>query len=208
MYTLYSFPGAGGIAIEAALADSGIPYRSETVPLEEPGYDRTDYLDLNPRGQVPALVLPDGSTMTESAAILLHLADAHPEADLAPPPGSVERAQVMRWLCFFAVNVYEGELRRHNAHRFTSAKDGAGAVAEAATHHVARQYALFEAALADGGPYFLGPRICILDYYVWMLSYWVGDRTWLERDCPKVEALTRAVRERPAVAPLHAAQLT
>lgn len=207
MYTLYTFPGAGGVAIEAALADAGIAYRSKIVALEEPDTDRTEFLDLNPRGQVPVLVLPDGSTLTESAAILLHLADAHPEADLAPPPGSPERAQMLRWLCFFAVNVYEGELRRHYAHRFTTAEDGADAVAAAAGEHVARHYALFEAALPDTGPYFLGERICILDYYVWMLSYWVGDRTWLVRDCPKVDALTRAVRERPAVAPLHASQL-
>ncbi len=207
MYTLYSFPGAGGVAIEAALADAGIPYRSKTVALEEKDCDTTEFLGLNPRGQVPVLVLPDGSILTESAAILLYLAEAHPDAGLAPPPGSLEKAQVLRWLCFFAVNVYEGELRRHYAHRFTTTDDGADAVAAAAGEHVARQYGLFEAELSDTGPYFLGERICILDYYVWMLSYWVGDRTWLVRDCPKVEALTRAVRERPAVAALHAAQL-
>ncbi|MEM8813451.1 MAG: glutathione S-transferase family protein [Pseudomonadota bacterium] len=206
MYTLYTYPGAGGIVVEAVLADGGIPHQTVVVrPNEDTAFD-TEFLAINPRGQVPALRLPDGSIITESAAILIHLADAHPEANLAPPPGSPERAQVLRWLCFFAVNVYEGELRRHYSERFTSDADGAGAVSQAAADHVERQYALFEADLGEG-PYFLGGSISILDYYIWMLSYWVGDRSWILERCPKIARLTETVRQRPAVAPLHDAQL-
>lgn len=206
MYTLYNFPGAGGIAIEAAMREAGIPFEMVEVSLERGG-EATDWFEkVNPRRQVPALRLPDGSVMTESAAILLHLADAHPEADLAPPPGSPERAHMLRWLLFFAVNVYEGELRRHYADRFTSDPGGAAAVAAAAADHVERNYCLFEDSLGDG-PYFLGERICILDYFVWVLSHWVGDRSWVLEKCPKIARLTDAVQNRPAIAPLHEAQL-
>jgi len=206
MYTLYNFPGAGGVAVEAAMTDTGIPFQLINVELESDGAETGWFHELNPRGQVPALRLPDGSIITESAAMLIHLADAHPEANLAPPPGSPERAQMLRWLLFFAVNVYEGELRRHYSHRFTTNPDGAEGVAASAAEHVERNYGIFEAQL-DAGPFFFGEQICVLDYFVWMLSHWVGDRTWIVEKCPRIERLTEAVRNRPAIAPLHQAQL-
>lgn len=205
MYKLYNFPGAGGIAIEAALTEAAIPFELINVELEKSSEDTGWYDDINPRSQVPALRLADNSIITESAAILIHLADAHPQAHLAPPPGSLERAHMLRWLLFFAVNVYEGELRRHYADRYTQDPAGTDAVVAAAADHVEANYALFEASLGTG-PYYLGEQICILDYYVWMLSHWVGDRTWIPEKCPKIEQLTEAVRSRPLIAPLHHAQ--
>jgi len=207
MYTLYNFPGAGGLAAEAVMTDAKIAFRSVVVKPEEGNRDTSWFNRINPRGQVPALVLPDDSVITESAAILLYLAEAHPDAGLMPPPGSSAGGQVLRWLLFFAVNIYEGELRRHYSQRYSSDPSGAEAVKQAAATHVAQNYELFEESLGEG-PYFLGERISVLDYYVWMLSHWVGDRSWILEKCPKVARLTDAVRNRPAVAPLHEAQLT
>ena len=92
MYRLYGRPGTGSVTIEAILETVGEPYEVEHVP-RSPGGEVPDVLvRLNPLGQVPVLRLPDGEIMTESAAIALYLADKHPKAELAPLPGSTERA--------------------------------------------------------------------------------------------------------------------
>ncbi len=150
---------------------------------------------------MPALESPGGGIVTEGPAILTHLADAHPEAALVPAPGTVERAQVTRWLFFFSVNVYEGELRKLLGSRYTTDPMGGQGVQAAADDYVKRHYQIFEEQL-DAGPYFLGSRFCILDIYVWMLAQWM-ERPWLDKNCPKTLVLADAVKARPRIAPIH-----
>jgi glutathione S-transferase len=104
MYKLYGTKGTGTSAIKAALAEAGVPFEEVEVATREKQHLTAGYQKINPRQQVPALMLPDGSIMTETAAMLLHIADAHPAARLAPPPGTPARAQHDRWLVFLAVN--------------------------------------------------------------------------------------------------------
>ena len=146
-------------------------------------------------------MLPDGSIMTESAAMLLHIADAHPKAGLAPPPGTPARAQHDRWLIFLAVNVYEGELRKLYGERYTADGDGKGNVEAAARAYVDRHYALVEEALGEG-PYVFGDDLSVLDIYLWTFAHW-HDAAWLEANCPKVARLVQTVRTRPKIAPIH-----
>ena len=150
---------------------------------------------------LPALMLPDGSIMTESAAILLHIADAHPEAGLAPPPGTPTRAQHDRWLIFLAVNVYEGELRKLYGERYTADDDGKGNIEAAARAYVDRHYVIVEEALGDG-PYVFGDDLSVLDIYLWTFAHW-HDPAWLGTNCPKIARLVHTVRMRPKITPIH-----
>jgi glutathione S-transferase len=149
--------------------------------------------------------LPDGSILTENTAILMHLADAHSEADLAPRCGLVERAQINRWLSFFAINVYEGESRRVRPENYTTDSSATQGIADAATAVVKRHYDIFEGAMG-GGPYFLGGRFSILDIFVWMLVQWWGDFDGMRRDHPKMLRLVETVMDRPRIKPVHEAQ--
>lgn len=206
MHTLYGYPATGSLVVEAALIEIGAPYRFVHVELEKwPDLD-PEFKALNPRMQVPAIRFADGAVMSESAAIVIHLADLYPEAGLAPPPGSPDRARLLRWLIFCAVNIYEGELRRAYADRYTTEPAGAEAISKSADEYVRWQYKLFEEALGDG-PYFLGSQVSVLDLYVWMLSYWMPDREWLVSDCPRTHRLIETTRARPKIAPLHQAQV-
>src|SRR5205807_1066498 len=83
MYTLFYGPGSAAMAPHAALEEIGAPYKLVEVDLKGGEHRRPEYLKLNPKGRVPALVV-DGAVFTESAAILMHLADSYPEAALAP----------------------------------------------------------------------------------------------------------------------------
>jgi glutathione S-transferase len=160
------------------------------------------YLAINPRGQVPALGLPDGTAIAEGTAILLHLADAFPEARLAPPPGSFERARHDRWLLFFQANVYEGELRHWFPERYVDEGGCAGSVKRAADAYVKWHYALFEAELS-AGRYAFGPGPSALEIYLWMLIQW-ADRAWMAAECPRLLGLADRVAARPRIAPIHA----
>jgi GST-like protein len=147
-------------------------------------------------------MLPDGTFIAEGSAILLHIADAFPEAHLAPKPGSFARAHHDRWLAFFQANVYEGELRKLFPERYVSDEACAAAVKTAADAYVERHYLIFEEALG-AGPYVFGDGFTVLDIYVWMLSQWM-DQDWMAAHCPKVKRLSDTVAARPMIAPVHA----
>ena len=201
MYKLYGTLQTGTCAAHAALVEAGATFELIEVSTRDKEHLGEDYRRINPRQQVPSLGLPDGSVMTEGPAILMHIADAHPGACLAPPPSSSQRAQHDRWLMFFAVNVYEGELRKLFGGRYTDDPDGAPAVQRAAASYVERHHQIFEASLG-AGPYFLGEQFTVLDIYVWMLTQWM-DGAWLREHCPKLNTLSGHVMKRPKIEPIH-----
>src|SRR6185437_4247623 len=105
-YTLYGDLGSGAFSAEAALAEAGAPYGFELVSLERNEQKQPAFLAIHPSGKVPALRLPEGEVVTESAAILLTLADHFPQSGLLPPQASNERAIAYRWLAFMASEIY------------------------------------------------------------------------------------------------------
>ncbi len=142
-YRLYGRNATGSAAVEAAFAEAGVDYDLVDVPRNAGEAAAAGYLAVNPRGQVPALVLPDGTAIAEGTAILLHIADAFPASRLAPPPGSFARAHHDRWLLFLQANIYEGELRRYYPDRYTADPVCTENVRAAAEDYVKRHYALF-----------------------------------------------------------------
>lgn len=199
-YVLYGRPGSGSMVVEAALAELGVASQFRLAERAADGGFDPALRALNPRNQVPVLVLPDGSAVTETAAILLHLADAHPAAALAPPPGSSARAQHDRWLCFFHANVYEAMLRYFYSDRYVSDRGAAGAVKSSAHIYILQHFGLFEAEFG-AGPYYNGDNLTMIDLYVWMLAQWAGAAL---ADCPKLTRLCANVAARPAIAPVQA----
>lgn len=201
MYKLYGTTFTSTCAVKAALAEAGAPFEEVEITTKKKQHLTKAYRRTNPRQQVPALMLPDGTIMTESAAMLLHIADAYPKARLAPTPGTAARAHHDRWLIFLAVNVYEGELRKLYGERYTADADGKQGVEQAAKAYVDRHYAIFEEIMGDG-PYFHGEDLSVLDIYLWTFANWL-DVAWLDANYPKISRLVHAVRMRPKIAPIH-----
>ena len=102
MYTLYARNGAGSLAVEALLAACGADYKVIVLNRKPDGSFEDFFLAINPKAEVPTLVLPDGSVMTESAAMMIHICEQHPAAGLAPAPGAPGRAQFLRWQVYLA----------------------------------------------------------------------------------------------------------
>jgi glutathione S-transferase len=196
-YTLYSHDGSGGFAVEAALVKAGAPYELVAVDTGKGEQNRPEFVAINPMRQVPALVLPDGTVMTESAAIVVHLANAFPDKGLAPKPATAAHARFLRWMFFMAANLYEGDLRYFYSERYTTDPAGADGVKSAGAAHMKKSFAIVEEALSQG-PYLCGPDLTMADVYLAMLTDWSPDPI----TAPRLLALRKAVAADPAIAPL------
>jgi glutathione S-transferase len=196
-YRLYNRRGSGGFVVEAALAMAEAS--SELVEFEsKPGTPLAEsFREKNPWRQVPTLILPDGSTMTETAAILIHLAACHPDKKLGPPPGTPEHAKFLRWLVFANVNIYESLLRRPYPERYTTDPNGLDAVREASQRRMGEALMVIENAI-DPGPCMLGADMTVLDVYLTMLANWYRG----ELDAPRLRALSDDVKRHPVVGPI------
>jgi glutathione S-transferase len=201
-YLLYGWRQTGSMAVEAALAEAGVVHDFVPVSRKTDENLGPDFTAINPRQQLPALVLPDGTVVTEGPAILSHIADAHPAAGLIPRPGSAARATHDRWTAFFHANVYEAMLRELAPARYTTDATGAAGIKAAAIRYTQRHFQIFEAQLG-AGPYLMGDRLQMFDIYLWMLCYWV-DADWLATACPKILNLQKSADARPALAEVAA----
>jgi glutathione S-transferase len=199
MYKLYWSPSSGAMTPQALFEEIGVAYEKIVIDIDKGDHQNEEFLAVNPMAQIPALVLPDGTLMTETAAILLQIVDRHPEAKLAPPAGSSERAHFLRWLFFLASNVYPTNLRFYYADRYTSDPNGAEYVKQAAAADLDRQFGILNDTL-DPGPYLLGETFSAIDVFLWMLVEWHPDPARLVEQSPRVHELAERVRARPAVA--------
>ncbi|HEY4253252.1 MAG TPA: glutathione S-transferase family protein [Roseomonas sp.] len=207
-YVLYGDAGSGSAPVEMALAEIGVPVELRAVPLGRQAQLAAEYRRINPMGRIPTLILPDGSTLTESLAILLTLADHHPDAGLLPPPPDPARARALRWMTLVATEGYPHVTRADYPERFSADPAHADAIRERARAMYRDLWRLLEVEAgltgAADAPFLLGPRFTVADLYLAVLSRWLGGDAWLPEACPKLAALQRAVRERPAVAPVWA----
>ena len=199
-YTLYGASGWGSALVEAMLALCDATVHIEDVSgFDQPGAARDRLLGINPLAQVPALVLADGTAMTESAAIALLLAERHPLANLAPVPGSPLRPKFLRRLIWLTSNVYPTFTYGDYPDRWVSAepqslKSSTNAFRE-------RLWREFEANLPEGG-WALGSELNVLDIYVAVMSHWRPGRPWFAQHCPRLHAIAARADEHEILAPI------
>ncbi len=195
MYTVIGKPGWGSAMVEAALSLAGQPYRTEDIDPTVAGPARDRLLALNPLGQVPTVLMPDGSIMTESAAIVLHVADLAPGCGLAPAADDPQRPQFLRWLVYLVAAIYPTFTYGDDPARWV---DGAEAVKSLRAHTDAQREASWgQVEAAAGGPWFLGAQFSALDIYIAVMTRWRPRRDWFAAQCPKLTAIAQATERRP-----------
>ena len=182
--TLHYFPGNASFAPHVVLRELNIPFQLALVDRERQAHKQPGYLRLNPNGLIPVLV--DGDlVLYETVAILLHLADTHPGAGLAPAPGSAERAHLYKWLVWLTNTMQATLIHYFYPHRIVAAGNTAGTqeVRAAARAAVGAHLAQLDDELARGGPWLLGARYTIADPMAAMLCRWTrGFTTTPARD--------------------------
>src|SRR6185437_387489 len=99
MITFYCAPSTASLVVHWLLLELSVPFEYRWLDLEKREHKSPEYLKINPAGVVPTLLV-DGRPIREAAAIAMYLAEAFPALDLAPPPGTPERASYYQWMFF------------------------------------------------------------------------------------------------------------
>ena len=188
---LYGEPGWGSALIEAQLDWYGLDYEFEAVGDLFRSAEARDKLEgANPIVQVPTLIMDDGSTMTESAAITLLLADKQADDSLVPAAGSAERAAFLRWLIFIVANVYPTYTYADDPSRFVSAVDAQKDYESTVHNWGKKMYLVLEENARQ--PWFLGDRFSAIDIFLCVMTRWEPGRKWFEKNAPKLYAIATA----------------
>ena len=198
-YVVYGAQGSGSVAVEAALTLIGAPWR-----LVDADWDDFDAVEqINPLRQVPALGLPSGELMTESAAILLHLAEAHPEAGLAPPVGDPRRPAFLRWMVYVPAAIYPMYWVRDVPSRLAADAAAEAVILQRTADRIAECWSKM-AAQVTPGDYILGDQMTMLDLYVAVVSRWTPGRDRFNAVAPALTGPVRRVDADPRLAALWA----
>ena len=191
---LYGELGWGSVLAEAQLDWYGIDYDFEPVgDLFTSEESRQRISQINPVGQIPVLIMADGTVMTESAAITLHLAELMKDETLVPAAGSAERATFLRWLIFLVTNVYPTYTYGDDPSRFVSAREAQQGFQEAVNEYAKKMYLVLENCAQQ--QWFLGERFSALDIYLCTMSRWRPGRAWFTENAPKLYSIASATEE-------------
>lgn len=186
------------MAVEAALRIIGRPYRL----IEAYTWDQDDpesgdqVLAANPMRQVPALVLPGGEVLTESAAILIWLAEQHPESRLAPEPGEPARGQFLRWMSFVSAAIYSLYWVKDDPSRLAPLPESQPLLEQRVLERIADCWGMMERQVRPGR-YILGEELTVLDLYVATVSRFRPRRAKFYEVAPRMGEVVRRVDEDP-----------
>jgi GST-like protein len=181
--------GCGSAIVECAFALAGIPLECEEVDYSAGSPTRERLLAVNPLGQVPALLLPDGSVMTESLAIVHYVNDLAPKAGLVPAKGEALRVPFLRWSTFIVSALYPTWTYGDEPAKWVEDAKGAKQLRESTDKHRKKLWAQVEEVVA--APHFLGERLTALDLYVASMTRWRPGAAWFAKNTPKLDAIAQ-----------------
>ncbi|KAF2391292.1 MULTISPECIES: glutathione S-transferase [Pseudomonas] len=202
MYQLYGHPNSGAAAIEAALELCAIPYRFIDVAASAEAERALE--KLNPLKQIPALELPDGSILTESAAILIHLGLTFPSSGLLPDD-PIERDQAIRGLVYIVSNCYSAIGIIDYPERWLLKADEASRENLMAGARKRLHWSWEVFADEFSGELYLGEETPgALDVLAAVVSRWAGSREHLRNARPGFYAWLTRIDRHPTLAPVFA----
>jgi GST-like protein len=205
-YVVWGAAGSGSMAVEAALTLMRQPYEV----VEHPTWENPQEADaggrVNPQRQVPALVLPGGQVMTESAAILVHLTERHPEAGLAPPTDDPARAAFLRWMVYVPAQIYAMYWVRDVPSRLAADPKAEKVILERTADRIADCWTMMDAQITPGR-HLLGDRLTVLDLYVAVVSRWTPRRKRFYAAAPGMAEAVRRVDAEPRLAAFWAERM-
>ncbi|MET4682240.1 glutathione S-transferase family protein [Brevundimonas faecalis] len=197
--TLYGAAGSGSVPVEAAMTLIGLDYQVVEAPTWEGDVERDKVAAANPMRQIPTLVTPRGEIITESAAILIWLADSHPQARLAPGIDDPRRAQFLRWMCFIPASIYSMFWVRDVPSRLAGEDPAAQVEVQRRTaERVAECWRVMDEQVRPGR-FLLGDDLSVLDLYVAIASRWTPRRARFYAEAPRMAEVVRRVDALPAL---------
>lgn len=198
MLKLHYHPSDASLMPHIFLEELGVPFQLELVDRSRNAQKSPAYLKLNPNGLIP--VLEDGDLVVyETPAILLHLADTHPQAGLMPSVGTPERAHAYQWMVWMSNTLQANLVLFFYAERYVDSAQVADFRARTEAR-IAPMLDQLEAQLqSHGGPWLLGANFSAADCMAFVLCCWTRNMARPANRMPALSSYINRMRERPAV---------
>lgn len=196
MYKLYWDTGTAAVAPQTMLEEIGAPYEPIRLDVEAREHQQSAYKKLNPNGYIPTLV--DGDLVIfETAAICQYLSDKHPEAKLAPPPGTPARGRFYQWLTYMTNTVQVGFIDWFHPDRTFSDAAQHAAFKAASEAKLARSFQVLDDGIG-ANRWMIGEQYTVCDIYLAMMTRWsrfLPEPMWR---WPNIKRVVAATYVRPA----------
>ena len=190
---LFFKPGACSLASHITLRESGKDFTLDGVDLMKKRLENgDDFFAVNPKGQVPALLLDDGTLLTEGVAIMQYLADSVPDRQLLAPTSSLSRYKTIEWLNYIATELHKGFTPLFRPDTPEDFKPTVRALLEKKMQYV-------NDSLKDN-QWICGPRFSIADAYLFTVLRWAYAVKLNMAGLSNIDAYMARMAERPAVA--------
>jgi glutathione S-transferase len=199
MYTLYYSPGAASMAVHWMLVELGVPFELELVDFASEAQKSPEYLAKNPSGRVPTLAI-DGRTYGESTALLMILAERHPEHGLAPAPGHPGRAAYLELMVYLANNLLPAVRAFFYPQDFPGAEDE---VQDNARQRIEAVFTRLDGRLADGRKFILGSDITAADFLVTVACRWSRNLPRPAKNWPHLGPYEARMKQREGLRAVH-----
>lgn len=207
MLNLFYAAHTCALASHIALEEAGADYMTTRIRFADNDQRKPDYLAINPKGRVPALVTERG-VLTETPAMLAYIAQLYPQAKLAPLEDAFAFAQAQAFNSYLCSTVHVSHAHRMRGSRWVEADDthSIEAMKKKVPHSVYEGFALIENGML-AGPWVLGETYSICDAYLFTLAQWLEADGVDPARLPRVAEHRRRVADRPAVQRAIAAEL-
>lgn len=197
MLELFYAPSSCALASHIALEEAGADYLARRVDLAAGEQRRPEYLAINPKGRVPALVT-DRGILTETPAILGFVAQSFPDARLAPLDDAFALARVHSFCSYLCSTVHVAHAHRLRGHRWADDPAAIEAMRRKVPQSVGEAFGLIERDMFTG-PWVMGQDYTICDPYLFTIAQWLEGDGVDPAGLPKVRDHRRRMEERPAV---------
>ena len=190
-YVVIGRPRAGSLIAEFLLSAANVEYEFKNISIDEA--QQEDFKRMSPFSKIPVLVCPDGQTIFETVAIVIHLVEKFPQ--LAPQSSTPERNSLWQYLALIQTAVYAGYHRQFYSHRYAP-KDAAEEVGMLAVQDREVAYSYINANL---NPFVLGKNKSAVDYYLYMVTRWDPNIDQLLSNKGNLESFVALMKEDEAV---------
>ena len=196
MLKLFYARSTCALATHIALVEAGAAYELVRLSFAAEDQRKPDYLAINPKGRVPALVTEEG-VLTETPALLAYVAQRFPAAGLAPLDDPFAFARVQAFNSYLCSTLHVAHAHRMRGYRWADEPEAIAAMQRKVPDSVGQCFATVERELA--GPWVMGDRYTICDPYLFALAQWMEADGVDTGRFPKVIAHRVRCADRPAV---------
>jgi glutathione S-transferase len=202
MYALYYSPSTASLAVHCMLIHLKVPFDLRLVDFSAKAQQSPEYLAINPAGHVPALIV-EGRPHAECAALLMLLAERHPQAALDVPAGTLNRADYLQWF-FYLANTLQPAFRAWFYANEPAGPENAEAAKRESCGKIERCLARIDAHFADGRSHLLGSSLTAVDFLLTMLARWSRNMPRPATDFPHLKAYVDRMRQLASLKEVHA----